>query len=219
MHLRLGLLAPAAAILFAASSVSAIPVLQIYVEGATYDTNSETWITTASDFKLWVVGNVDAHGAILNTKLTASFFGLGGGSISFTPTTTGLITDPSTPSAPSAAGSGNGGHPVLPNHGIFNDATLHHWTDYTIGDMSLTDSPIGDYSGSPAWPTSFPNNGQVNVYQVHVEGWTKVHFDAYGVTVNTTNGRETTWKTPGSHDGQVPVEEATWSSVKGLFAH
>lgn len=200
-----------------AGAAQAIPVLQIYIEGATYDTNTETWVVSTPDFKLWVVGDVDAHGPIQNVQLTASFFGLGPGSLTFTPSTTGLIADASTPAGPVAGASGTGSHPVLPNHGIFNDATLHHWTDYAIGNLTHTDSPIGDYNGSSSFPTSFPDQGQVNVYDVHIEGWTKVHFDAYGVTVNTNNGKETTWKTPGSHDGQVPVQTSSWSVVKELF--
>ena len=216
MRVRFRAFVPALALVLLATSAQAIPVLQIYIEGATYDPNSETWVTSQADFKLWVVGDVDAHGAIYGAKLTASFFGLGG-SISFTPTTTNVITDPSVPSAPVAAGTGTGGHPVLPPHGIFNDATLHHWDDLAIGDMTLTDSPIGDYNGTPVFPVTFPDNGQVNVYQVHVEGWTKVHFDAYGTTVDTLDGKETTWKTPGSHDGQVPVRDETWDGVKALY--
>lgn len=199
------------------TAAHAIPVLQIYVEGAVYDANTETWVTSQTDFKLWVVGDVDAHGPILGAKLVASYFGLSG-TMSITPATTVLITDPSAPVAPTLAATGSNGHPVLPNHGIFNDATLHHWDDLAIGDMALTDSPIADYSGTPAFPVSFPDNGQVNCYQVHVTGWNKVHFDAYGTTINTTNGRETTWKTPGSHDGQVPVQSSTWTQVKALFA-
>jgi hypothetical protein len=194
----------------------AIPVLQIYVEGATYDSNTQTWVTSVHDFKLWLVGDVDAHGPIMNAKLVASYFGLSG-SMTITPSNATLITDPSTSPALAVSATGTGGHPVLPNHGIFNDVTLHHWDDFAVGDMTLTDSPIGDYSGNPSFPASFPDNGQVNAYDVHVEGWNKVHFDGYGVTINTTNGRETTWKTPGSHDGQVPVQEETWSGVKALF--
>lgn len=219
MNRRYRVLPLALSMLLLASSAGAIPVLQIYIEGAVFDPQTETWVTTQSDFKLWLVGDVDAHGPIQNATLTASFFGLGPGSITFTPTTTTLVTDPSTPPAPFVSQSGNGGHPVLPPHGIFNDATLHHWTDYGVGTMSLTDSPIGDYSGSPAFPTTFPDNGQVNAYNVHVEGWTRVHFDGYGVTVNTTNGRESIWRTPGSHDGQVPVTPATWSVVKSLYGN
>jgi hypothetical protein len=213
---RLRIALAGALLLVGAVSAHAIPVLQIYVEGATYDQNSETWVTSASDFKLWLVGDVDAQGPIMNAKLVASYFGFGG-TMTLTPSNATLITDPSTPAAPTLSATGTGGHPVLPAHGIFNDVTLNHWDDFAVGTLSLTDSPIGDYSGTPAFPASFPDNGQVNCYDVHVVGWTKVHFDGYGVTVNTTNGHETTWKTPGSHDGQVPAQMETWSGVKALF--
>ncbi len=199
-----------------AVNAQAIPVLQIYVEGATYDTNTQTWVTSQSDFKLWLVGDVDAFGPVLNAKLVTSYFGLNG-SMTITPITTGLVTDPSTPAAPVLSATGTGGHPILPAHGIFNDATLHHWDDFAVGSLSLTDSPIGDFSGTPAFPASFPDNGQINAYQVHVSGWNKVHFDGYGVTINTVNGHETTWKTPFSHDGQVPVQDETWTHVKALY--
>ena len=68
----------AAFLLALAANAQAIPVLQIYVEGATYDTHSETWVTSVSDFKLWIVGDVDAHGPIQNVTLVASYFGLNG---------------------------------------------------------------------------------------------------------------------------------------------
>ena len=216
MNRRISALLVASSILLSAAGAHAIPVLQIYIDGATYDTQSETWVVSAPDFDLWVVGDVDAHGDILDVKLTASFFGLGPGSFSLTPTTTTTITDPSTPSAPTFFQTGTGGHPVLPDHGIFNDVTMHHWNDYSLGDLTLHDSPIGDYSGDTSFPGSFPDTGQVNVYHVHTAGWIKVHFDAYGHTVSQ-DGHESSWKTPFSHDGQVPVQHSTWSAVKALF--
>jgi len=207
----------ALSLLLHSGAARAIPGLQIYIDGATYDSNSQTWVTASPDFDLWVVGDVAQTGTIFDVKLTVSYFGLGPGSISFTPTTTSSVTDPSTPPAPTFLQSGAAAHPVLPSHGIFNDATLNHWDDYSLGDLSLTDSPIADFNGSPTFPTSFPDNGQVNVYSVHVAGWTKVHFDAYDHTVNSMNNKETFWKTPFSHDGQVPVQEKSWGAVKALY--
>lgn len=199
-----------------AGSAHAVPVLQIYIEGATYDTETETWVVSDPEFDLWVIGNVDAHGPILGVKLTASFFGVSG-TMTLTPTTTTLITDPSTPAAPVVSLMGTGSHPVLPDHGIFNDPTLAGWTDYALGDMSLMDSPVADFNGSEVFPTTFPNTGQVNVYHVVMEGWTKVHFDAHGETVDSSTGKKSYWKSPFSHDGMVPVEETTWSGIKNLF--
>lgn len=204
------------AVFLLAAGAHAVPVLQIYIEGATYDTNTETWTTSESEFDLWVIGDVDAQGTILGVKLTASFFGLSG-TMTVTPTTTSLITDPSTPAAPTVFATGTGGHTVLPDHGIFNDPTMVGWTDFSLGDMSLTDSPIADFNGNEIFPTVFPDNGQVNVYHIVMEGWTKVHFDAYGETVNSSNGKKSFWKSPFSHEGTVPVEETTWSGVKDRF--
>jgi hypothetical protein len=216
MKQRSGVLFAGLAILLAATSASAIPVLQIYIDGAVYDANSETWVTTASDFDLWVVGDVDAHGSILDAKLTVSFFGLAG-NFSITPTTTTAVTDPSTPPAPAFHQTGTGGHPELPPHGIFNDPTLHHWDDLSLGDLTLTDSPIGDFDGSPSFPTTFPDDGQINVYRVHVDGWRRVHFDAYGHTINSNNNKEKFWNNPFSHDGEVPVQDETWSGIKAIY--
>lgn len=217
MNSKLSILAVAIPLLIQPGVAHAIPGLQIYIAGATYDSNSQTWVTASPDFDLWVVGDIAQTGTISDVKLTVSYFGLGPGSISFTPTTTGSVTDPSTPPAPTFLQSGTATHPVLPSHGIFNDATLNHWDDYRLGDLSLTDSPIADFNGSAVFPTSFPDNGQVNVYRVHVEGWTKVHFDAYDHTVNSMNNKEIFWKTPFSHDGQVPVQEKSWGAVKALY--
>lgn len=208
----------ASSILLAAAGAHAIPVLQIYIDGATYDTQSETWVVSTNDFDLWVVGDVDAHGNILDVKLTASFFGLGPGTLTLTPGTTSRIADGSTPAAPAFFQTGTGGHPVLPAHGIFNDVTMNHWDDYNLGNLTLHDSPIGDYSGSTSFPGTLPDTGQVNVYHAHTSGWTRVHFDAYGHTVSQS-GHESSWKTPFSHDGQVPVTQSTWSVVKALYGH
>jgi hypothetical protein len=199
-----------------AGGAHAVPVLQIYIDGATYDTETETWVVSEPEFDLWVIGDVDAQGTIYDVKLTASFFGMSG-TMTLTPTTTTTITDPSVPAAPTVFDMGTGSHTVLPDHGIFNDPTLAGWTDYSLGDMGLTDSPIADFNGSEMFPTSFPDNGQVNVYHVVMEGWTKVHFDAYGETVNSSNGKKAFWKSPFSHDGTVPVEDVTWSGIRQLF--
>ena len=55
-----------------ASSAMAIPVLQIYIDGADYDSTTETWITTDSTFDLWVIGDVDSYGTISDLKLSAA---------------------------------------------------------------------------------------------------------------------------------------------------
>src|SRR3990172_11108618 len=85
---------------FLISTAMAIPTLQLYIEGSTYDTDTDTWvIATTSPFKLWVIGDVGAYGPITDVKLSAavSTSEIVGSSISLSSSTTGLIADPSTP--------------------------------------------------------------------------------------------------------------------------
>src|SRR5687768_17379101 len=66
----------------APSTALAVPVLQIYVEGATYDSTSETWVldTTGTGdggtARVWVIGNVDGaggQGTISDVTLVVSY--------------------------------------------------------------------------------------------------------------------------------------------------
>ncbi len=56
-------------VLVAAISVAqAVPLLQLYAEGATYDTEQESWVFTDTDggpidVRVWVIGNVAGPGS------------------------------------------------------------------------------------------------------------------------------------------------------------
>ena len=86
-------------------TASAEPILQLYAEGATYDTVSESWVTEGPEFVLWAIGNVDGPGGkgdILDVKLAVAYDKDASFSISFMPTTADPafgFSDPSTPSA------------------------------------------------------------------------------------------------------------------------
>ena len=194
------------------TAAHAVPALQLYIEGAIYDTDSESWVVSSNEFKLWVIGNVGHVGTIHNVQLTAAFLTseIGTGSISLTPQTTSnlVVGDPSISSNPTpVAGVGaDGTLPVmsdgreLPSHGIYGDGTSFH--QWSLGDFSLTDSRIGDFS--EAFPTSFPEMGQVNVYSVQMTGYTMIHFDAF----NSVEGANHALKAPFSHDATAsPVPE------------
>jgi hypothetical protein len=179
------------------SSAFAIPTLQFYLEGSTYDYGTESWfIETSSP------------------------------SISVTPTTTSVITDPSTPGTPSLTVDpnvtpNNGERPLLgdgsalPSHGIyvptrdaFDDGVSFFQWD--IGDFELTDSPIGDFID--AFPTEFPSDGQVNAYSIDISGFSYVHFDAFD-HIRIGNGRNGKIKyvfAPFSHDAFTVPESKTW---------
>lgn len=55
-----------------AGSATAMPVLQLYIDGADYDTVTKTWITTDSTFDLWVIGDRGSYGQISDVMLSAA---------------------------------------------------------------------------------------------------------------------------------------------------
>jgi hypothetical protein len=202
-------------------AVAAVPTLQVYIDGATYDPVSETWITTATSFDLWVLG----VSPVDNVMLSVAFMTGETGSITLTPTTAGDFDgvlgddDTSTPGAPVFLGtSADGDIPVrgdgslLPTHGVYGPGVS--FLEYDLGDFTLTDSPIGDYQGIPA---SFPAIGQINVYSVVLTGFASgVHFDTYDSTVTGKNGSQVKYVfAPFSHDAGASVPEP---SAGGLLA-
>lgn len=205
--------------IFPISNVNAYPALQLYIDGSTYDPETDSWVTTSQVFDLWIIGDVGPVGTIYEIKLTTSFFG-DSGTISFMPKTTSLVTDPSVPGFDpddtiiidgiTYPRSGTGDHPKLPDHGIFNDPELNYWTDYYLGDFTLTDSPVGDFMTS--FPSTFDSLGQINVYEVTVSGWERVHFDAYDHYI--INGNKVKYVfAPFSHNSEHDIPEPSTISL------
>jgi PEP-CTERM motif-containing protein len=179
---------------------SAIPELQLYIEGSTYDQNTQTWVTNSSNFKLWVLGDVSKFGSILDVRLAAAYLTGEVGTITITPTMTGVLPDPSTPGFPvqDLSLGADGTRPVksdgtlLPPHGIYGPGTS--FKQYSLGNMTLTDSPIGDFSFG--YPGTFPDAGQINAYNVSITGYSMVHFDAF----NHVESKTKSLFAPFSHD-------------------
>jgi hypothetical protein len=194
---------------FLGSIVCATPILQLYVEGGTYDTVSETWVINSFDFKLWVIGNVSGPGGagpIEDVYLVASGYG-DAGSITLTPTTTSLVTDPSIPDSPSGPFASS---PIpipsgVENHGEYSGADDHSF--YGLGNFTLTDSPIADFGG-PDYPEPgdfTANSGQINVYTVSISGYDQVYFDAYDTVASGTR----VVFAPFSHNSSATPEPST----------
>ena len=216
----------AAGLLLAAAvpAAQAAPTLQLYIEhqnnGNTtqYDgtgaADAQTWSETGADpFRLWVIGKTSPgsiFGLTLAVSLDSSLVsglqvnGHAPSSIlSFTPGTTGGhggFTDASTPGAPSYVNNATAGlhvdtgHPVLPPHGEFG--TGRTWFEWSLGNMTLVDSPIADfqpgagagpYQVNTGWlPAPGALQAQINVYDVTVAGLPdggQAHFDVYGYTL------------------------------------
>jgi hypothetical protein len=208
-----------------ATSAWAIPALQIYIDGATYDDVTESWIIqTNGSFDLWVIGDIGAVGSISDVKLAAAVSSSETGTIGLAQTTTNVVSDPSTPIAPTPTGnfpSADGAIPVrgdgslLPAHGIYGPGSS--FFEWELGDMTLTDSPVGDFIDT--FPTSFPSTGQLNVYTVSLTGFTQVHFDTYDHIYDGSTHGEYKFA-PFSHDGDadaggVPAPEPSTMLLLG----
>jgi hypothetical protein len=178
--------------LFAPFEAKAIPALQLYMEGATYDTATETWTVAGpvETIRLWAIANTEQYGTIYGVRLSAVYdAGEEPVTITMTPSTTGGLggfTDPSTPKTPTFIQKvTDGSTPVLgdgsnlPNHGQFGPGRV--WQEFSLGNFWRTDSPIADFIDS--FPTPHPyRDGQINVYEISIDGPNapiEVHFDLY----------------------------------------
>lgn len=193
------------------ATARAIPVLQIYVEGSTYDGGSETWVFAGSGTtRLWVIGNVrgpGGAGAILDVSLVVAYPEAETGSVTFTPTTASLLPDLSIPSLPVLDLAGIDSSPPydgrpLPSHGVYGPGTA--WFRYRLGSFDRTDSPTGDFISS--YPSVlYAGTGEIKAYAVSLAGFSAVHFDAYGRLPGGTGKRvrDRSVFAPFSHDAEI----------------
>lgn len=208
----------------------ALPLLQLYIEGSDYHSETESWVTASSDFILWVLGDVkEKKGSgftiheILDVQLAVAFPSNESGTIELIPTTatSGSLPSPgdaSTPSSPIFLDSGVGNQPtmsdgrLLPAHGIYGPGIS--WESYLLGDFTLTDSPIGDYASAacPDGLCTYPDLGQINAYIVKINGYSRVHFD----TFDSIEGANHSRFAPFSHDAEGVTPEPGTLSLLGL---
>lgn len=175
------------------------PVLQLYIEGSTYDAGTESWTIplTSDPIRLWAIGYVGgqkAHGTIYEVHLILAFPDPGASpiSISITPSTTGGLggfVDPSTPGMPTLLRIvTDGSRPLmadgasLPGHGEYGPGIF--WAEFDLGDFTLQDSPVADFIDSFPGPAK-PGKGQIDVYSILISGVSSVHFDLMGGVRNS----------------------------------
>jgi hypothetical protein len=219
--LRTGLIG---ALLVATTQVQAIPVLQLYVEGATYDYDHESWvfdpITSSSDpIRLWVIGNVSgpgSKGTIYDVKLAITYADVDTPvDISLTSSTTGGyngFTDLSTPEDPVFSQLNDSGDiPLMGDgapiatHGVYGDGW--EWQEFLLGDFDQSDSQIKDFIyDAPFADINDPLVGQINVYELSITGdVSDVHIDAYDHIQSNNKVRYVF--APYSHDAGTGINE------------
>jgi len=207
---------------------SAEPILQLYAEGATYNSLTESWektYTPGDTLRLWAIAWTTSKGPIYGVNLSIAYDSQPAApTFTLTSSTTGGYggyADPSTPVAAVFSQYRNDGSSPelgdgsalkdLPGHGIFGSGT--DWTEFHLGDFSLADSRIADFTtGSGTWGGPIPPPGtkwgQINVYEISVAGLigTDLHFDLYDHYVS---GSKIKYKfAPFSHDADFTVPEA-----------
>ena len=199
--------------LAAAAPANAVPLLQFFAEGATYDTSTASWKVTGApgdSVRLWVVGNLtgpgsssndNPGGAINDVHLLISFassslspFTLTGDKAGGTGSFNGF-TDPSKPAdvSPDSASPRPASdittlyptaNPSLMSHQGGMLDTPRHFFDFALGDFTVTDSELTDFSGATASPSpdSSDKVAQINVYDFTIPtgGITDWHFDIVG---------------------------------------
>ena len=200
----------AIALLLAAPTAQAVPALQVYIDGATYDNAEESWkITSPSNepLRLWVVGNVagpGGKGPLTDVRAAFAYSsGAGNVTLNITPTTTGGtggVTDP-------VRADGK----KLSKHGVYGNGI--DWQEGALGDMTLTDSPIADFmSAFPHAPLEA--SGQINAYDISVAGLNEgewIHVDLYGAYFDN-RGRVKSVFAPFSHDAEFAILSVTSTS-------
>lgn len=214
---------------FVARQAHAIPALQLYIEGATFHTGTETWVSSGSPVNLWAIGNTSGpgnHGSIFGVSLYAAYNpDASNVSISLTPldppTNFNGVTDLGV--APAAVGPSLGLTPtpvlsdgsLLPWHGIYKESD---WVEFGLGNFAETGDDIGDFNGIEPFPTNLVTGGQINAYEVSWSGTDLqyVHFDLAG-TLSSGKAKFA----PFSHDAEMVPESsslALWSTVGAVFA-
>lgn len=176
-------------LLGAVKPAAAVPNLQVYIEGASWDPVTETWVIGAPDFYVQVIG---AHNVIDGVKLAAALVpdttDPGSGSITLDPV--GFWEGPQTAFQYGTPTMGDGD--PLPAHGIYPTwyLTLPMGTftpQYTVYDMQ----PGEDGSAL----------GEIKRVHVTITGFSRVHFDAYNSVPIGRNYRKFLFA-PFSHDAE-----------------
>lgn len=227
-------------LLTSARQAAAVPLLQLYLEGATYNSSTETWELTpegssgGQPFRIWAIGNVagpGGAGTIYDVKMAIAYDeSYGDIQIELTPAGSSDSEYPDWPiSTPydgddvdfirtvddGSAPTLNGGDP-LPSHGVYGEGTI--WQEFQLGDFALTNAGIAnfdqDFDGT--WDSVA---GQVNVYEVRVtssEGdssGAQLHFDLYNHVASRNRGVFA----PFSHNAAITPAPATLIGLIGLL--
>ncbi len=195
--------------LMIAPAANAVPDIQLFIEGATYDWGTETWVSSSSSINLYVISANDAKTDIIVCMALGPGDDPSGILVDFQ----GTIVNPDDwvyGYAPidNEYENWDGGED-LPQHGIYPAyfAEVHtgaYDLSQIVGDVQPDEN--GDY-WDPSTGNGIANKpGQYKVFSVDVTGpFTYVHFDAYTLNLDGTVDKFA----PFSHDASIIPEPGT----------
>ena len=187
------------------SSAFAVPNLQLFVAGGSYDEVSESWVTTDGTFQIYVIG---ANEALSNVRVSMAL----GYAESFDPNGTVSVDVNGTTydqwlygHAPLESAPGFDPGDDLSPHGVYPA----WYTEFGAGDFGLVGG-VGDVQPQPDyWDPSVDGYlsgsnrlGQYKVFDIAVTGTAFIHFDAY--TLNPDGSIQ--YFAPFSHDASMVPE-------------
>jgi len=204
------------------SPAFAVPTLQLFISGATYDWGTQTWVTTSGSFDLYVVSANSSKTDVIVSLALAPTDNPADVSVNFAGTDihTGdwvfgyspLENDPT---------QWDGGNDDLPRHGIFPTwFSEMHTGAYNrsswVGDVQP--DAYGNFWNPANGSGQAHARGQVKHFHVTTGGvFTFVHFDAYTLNSDGTINQFA----PFSHDaeaGYVPEPGTAALFSTGLMA-
>lgn len=178
-------------LLLSAGIAQALPSLQLYIPGSTYDSLTETWTTNASNFELQVIGasspasakyitDVMLYVAIKEGEkgLSGAYVKINGSPITFD----------------------NFGTP-LPPHGIYPT----YYSAYSLPDLMV--STAGEVVNNYNPGESGTDYGDIQYLQIEYGGYSSIHFDASGTVIGPC-GKTWERKAPFSHDAEASNSNA-----------
>jgi PEP-CTERM motif len=175
--LLLAVLAPAA---------FAVPALQLYIPGSTYNASTETWVMAGGSFEIWVIAAGINRKPLTDITLVAA---LGKG---VAPVNNGIsIGGHSYQASEFQYGTPPADDPEnsLPPHGIYDT----EYAEFSIGNSSGPFETVYDMQPGETGSAI----GRIYKYQVEITGYDWVHFDAYAYKANGD-----LIKAPFSHDAE-----------------
>ncbi len=171
------------------------PILQLYVEGATYDDTTDTWVgEPGSEVNVWVIANTaggGSKGTVFDVNLV----------IAYDASNTAATFGNNGPEQFDLVATGTGSHSVLAPHGIYDSETA--WQQFALGDFTETQDPLADFNADFQLSDLEGTTGaDIEVYSLtiqNVEGG--IHLDAFGTVI--LGGSEKVYAAPYSHDAEI----------------